>query len=263
MPSSVASLLVRSLRHLTKRDLFPGAPGEIEAAVLKAPFVVIAQNAAPDPTLLYANSAASALFGLDASDIGTLPTRYLGRDERARSATAAVNASPRGLFSESTSGIRVSKDGSRAFKIKDATIWQILDVESGMAPRGTAAMFSEWQEVAVSSVSSPPPPAARVTLVEVRVKPLFVDLFRVLSIENARQSALEPGCLRFDIVQSAEDPTHFTLVEMFSDEAAEKAHKETQHYKVWRDTVESLMASPRTAKKGASVWPSAATAGMR
>jgi autoinducer 2-degrading protein len=261
MPSSsIASLLVRSLKHLTKRDLFPlSAPSEFDALVLKAPFCVIAQNAAPDPTLLYANSAASALFGLDAKDVGTLPTRFLGRDERARSATAAVNASPRGLFSESTSGVRVSKDGSRAFKITDATIWQVLDADS--TSLGTAAMFKQWQEVPVTSVSSPAPPAARVTLVDVRVKPHFVELFRVLSIENARKTLLtEPGCLRFDIVQDADDATHFTLVEMFSDEGAERAHKETLHYKVWRDTVESLMASPRTAKKGASVWTAAATA---
>jgi quinol monooxygenase YgiN len=261
--SSIAHLIVRSLKHLTKRELFPGITdaAAIQSAVLTAPYVVIAQNAAPDPTLLYANSAASALFGLTGEDVGKLPTRLLGRDERARLPAAAAHSAPRGLFNDAITGVRVSKDASRAFRIKDAIVWQILDFENGNVPRGSAALFSKWDEVPVSAGEAPS--AFHVALVNVDVKPEFVDLFRVLSVENARQSMLEPGCVRFDVVQNAEDPANFTFFESFINEAAEKAHKETRHYRVWRDSVAPLMASPRTAKKGSSVWPAPTPSKLR
>ena len=41
------------------------------------------------------------------------------------------------------------------------------------------------------------------------------------------------------------DPTHVLLVEVYRDEAAVAAHKETAHYATWRQTVEPMMARPR------------------
>jgi quinol monooxygenase YgiN len=32
-------------------------------------------------------------------------------------------------------------------------------------------------------------------------------------------------------------------------------HKETAHYKKWRDTVEAMMAEPRTSLKYSNVFP--------
>ena len=43
------------------------------------------------------------------------------------------------------------------------------------------------------------------------------------------------------------DPTHVVLVEIYRDEAAAAAHKETEHYHAWRDAVAPMMARPRAA----------------
>jgi quinol monooxygenase YgiN len=45
------------------------------------------------------------------------------------------------------------------------------------------------------------------------------------------------------------------LVEVYRDAAAAAAHKETQHYPVWRDAVASLMAEPRFSVKFGNVFP--------
>ena len=51
--------------------------------------------------------------------------------------------------------------------------------------------------------------------VHVRVKPEFVNAFREATRENARNSVQEPGIARFDVMQQADDPTRFVLVEVY------------------------------------------------
>lgn len=51
--------------------------------------------------------------------------------------------------------------------------------------------------------------------VHVHVKPEFVEAFRQASIENARNSVLEPGVARFDVIQHLDDPSRFVLVEFY------------------------------------------------
>jgi len=92
--------------------------------------------------------------------------------------------------------------------------------------------------------------------VHVRVKPESIEAFHQASIENAQHSIQEPGITRFDVVQQRDDPSRFVLVEIYRDEAAAAAHKETAHYKKWRDTVSEMMAEPRSSVKFTNVFPS-------
>ena len=85
------------------------------------------------------------------------------------------------------------------------------------------------------------------TLVFVDVKPEHVEEFRAVTLYNHENSRKEPGNVRFDVLQSNEDPTKFTLIEVFESEEAAKLHKTTAHYLHWRDTVAPFMASPRKA----------------
>ncbi len=87
----------------------------------------------------------------------------------------------------------------------------------------------------------------------VHVKPEFVEPFKAITIENASNSVKEPGCTRFDVVQEQDDPTRFVLVEVYKNAEGHAAHRETAHYKKWRDTVNDWMASPRSAKKYVSI----------
>ncbi|MEY5009166.1 MAG: hypothetical protein RLZZ253_305 [Verrucomicrobiota bacterium] len=91
--------------------------------------------------------------------------------------------------------------------------------------------------------------------VHVRVKPESVEAFRTATAENSRQSLLEPGIARFDVVQQIDDPTRFVLVEAYRTPEAPALHKETAHYATWRDTVAPMMAEPRQSVKFQSVAP--------
>ena len=55
----------------------------------------------------------------------------------------------------------------------------------------------------------------------------------------------EPGNRRFDILQSGDDPALFVFYEAYESAAAAAAHKDTAHYRVWRETVADWMAEPR------------------
>ncbi len=74
---------------------------------------------------------------------------------------------------------------------------------------------------------------------------------------NHDGSVQEPGNLRFDVLQSAGDPTRFVLYEAWRDEAAMAAHKETAHYLAWRETVADWMAEPRQGVPCRGLFPAA------
>ncbi|MHB8971401.1 MAG: putative quinol monooxygenase [Pirellulaceae bacterium] len=93
--------------------------------------------------------------------------------------------------------------------------------------------------------------------VHVRVKPECVKAFRQATVENARQSIQEAGIIRFDVIQQADDPTRFVLIEIYRTEQDPARHKETSHYATWRDTVADMMAEPRSSGKFTEVYPEA------
>jgi autoinducer 2-degrading protein len=91
--------------------------------------------------------------------------------------------------------------------------------------------------------------------VHVHVKSEFVEAFRRATVENARNSVQEPGIARFDVVQQADDPTRFVLVEVYRTPDDPAKHKETAHYQTWRDTVAEMMAEPRHSVKYENAFP--------
>jgi quinol monooxygenase YgiN len=82
----------------------------------------------------------------------------------------------------------------------------------------------------------------------VHVKKDSIEAFKVATRENARNSVLEPGIARFDVVEQEDDPSRFVLVEAYRS-------LETAHYKAWRDTVEPMMAEPRSSIRYTNVFP--------
>ena len=91
--------------------------------------------------------------------------------------------------------------------------------------------------------------------VQVHVRPEFIDAFRKATLENASHSVQEPGIARFDVLQQADDPSRFVLVEVYRTPQAPAEHKETAHYQLWRDAVAGMMAEPRTSVKYSNVFP--------
>jgi autoinducer 2-degrading protein len=91
--------------------------------------------------------------------------------------------------------------------------------------------------------------------VHVQVHSESVGAFIEATLENARNSIGEPGIARFDVVQQTEDATRFVLVEVYRDEAATKAHKETAHYAKWRNAVAPMMSAPRGGIRFSNLFP--------
>jgi quinol monooxygenase YgiN len=94
-------------------------------------------------------------------------------------------------------------------------------------------------------------------LVAINVKPDSVDAFKDASIVNAKKSIQEPGIARFDLIQKQDDPSRFMLIEVYTSEEATLKHKETDHYKRWRETVEPMMAEPRQGVRYDIIHPDA------
>jgi len=94
-----------------------------------------------------------------------------------------------------------------------------------------------------------------VTLVHVHVKPDKIEEFIAATRENHLASVKEPGNLRFDVLQSEDDPTRFVLYEAYRDAAAAAAHKNTPHYLKWRETVADWMAEPRKGVRYRGLLP--------
>jgi autoinducer 2-degrading protein len=84
-----------------------------------------------------------------------------------------------------------------------------------------------------------------VTTVMVHVKTNHIDDFKRECIKNHENSVNEPGNMRFDILQSSEDPSQFLLYEGYDSVESAAAHKKTAHYAAWRDAVADWMAEPR------------------
>jgi (4S)-4-hydroxy-5-phosphonooxypentane-2,3-dione isomerase len=91
--------------------------------------------------------------------------------------------------------------------------------------------------------------------VHVHVKPEYIEAFKTATLENARNSVRELGVAGFDVVQHQDDPVQFVLVEAYRTPDAPAAHKETKHYRVWRDAVAPMMAEPRTSVKYTNLFP--------
>jgi autoinducer 2-degrading protein len=94
-----------------------------------------------------------------------------------------------------------------------------------------------------------------VTFVHIWIKPEYIDDFIAASTENHQHSIKEPGNLRFDLVQDANDASKFVLYEAYASDADAAAHKETAHYNKWRTTVADWMAKPRVGEKHNIIAP--------
>lgn len=54
----------------------------------------------------------------------------------------------------------------------------------------------------------------------------------------------EPKCRRFDLYQSVGESRGYHLFEVYEDEAALGAHRETEHYKDYRARVADMLTEP-------------------
>ena len=89
----------------------------------------------------------------------------------------------------------------------------------------------------------------------IHVKPECVEDFKAATLANVQNSMQEDGIARFDFVEQLDDPNRFLLVEAYRLPEDAAKHKETAHYAAWRDTVEPMMAEPRSSMKFSNIAP--------
>lgn len=94
-----------------------------------------------------------------------------------------------------------------------------------------------------------------IVVVTIQVKPESIAPFLALTQENARNSLLEPGVVRFDVLQQQDAPDRFVLVEVYHRSEDQEAHRQTAHYLRWRDGVKDMMAADRVGVRYINRFP--------
>ena len=93
--------------------------------------------------------------------------------------------------------------------------------------------------------------------VTMQVKPGFSDQFREASIDDSEGSVRdEPGCYRFDTLQSDSDPNCFYMYMVFADRAALDAHHDSPHWAKWNSAVKDCFEGDLQVVRMTTVFPS-------
>jgi (4S)-4-hydroxy-5-phosphonooxypentane-2,3-dione isomerase len=94
--------------------------------------------------------------------------------------------------------------------------------------------------------------------VKVRVKPGERERFlKAIEADALGSERDEPGCMRFNVLQDAQDQNVYYFYEVYRDEAALEAHRAAPHYAVWRAAADTLDGAPE-ATRCQTVFPAAA-----
>jgi autoinducer 2-degrading protein len=94
--------------------------------------------------------------------------------------------------------------------------------------------------------------------VKVRVKPEQRERFlKAIEVDALGSERDEPGCMRFNVLQDAQDQNVYYFYEVYRDEAALEAHRAAPHYAVWRAAADTLDGAPE-AIRCQTVFPAAA-----
>ena len=95
-------------------------------------------------------------------------------------------------------------------------------------------------------------------IVKILIKEENIEDFKKISFYNSENSRREPGCLRFDVLQSEENPSLFYLYEIYKSDEDIAHHRTTEHYQKWRDAVADadMMIQPREVFRGCPLCPS-------
>eukprot|EP00444_Apocalathium_aciculiferum_P030258 CAMPEP_0183439290 /NCGR_PEP_ID=MMETSP0370-20130417/77917_1 /TAXON_ID=268820 /ORGANISM="Peridinium aciculiferum, Strain PAER-2" /LENGTH=568 /DNA_ID=CAMNT_0025627709 /DNA_START=66 /DNA_END=1769 /DNA_ORIENTATION=+ len=99
----------------------------------------------------------------------------------------------------------------------------------------TASIPGGW---AFQADSAPSSRARSAVFVTADIKADRIDDFlKVMEVDvtKSRDKALDPGCLRFDLLRYQEQPNRFMFYEAYLDDDTAAQHKTTDHYKAWAD----------------------------
>ena len=83
--------------------------------------------------------------------------------------------------------------------------------------------------------------ATLVNAIDLDIAPAEMEKFLAAIKENGAASVKEPGCRQFDIMVLASNPNHVFLYEVYDNEAAAQAHRNTDHFKKYQATTANMV----------------------
>lgn len=76
-----------------------------------------------------------------------------------------------------------------------------------------------------------------------KLKPGSAETARAAAALCRVETLKEPGCISYDLMQSASDPDTFAFVERWRDRAAIDTHFKTAHLQAWREVAAKIVLS--------------------
>jgi quinol monooxygenase YgiN len=77
-----------------------------------------------------------------------------------------------------------------------------------------------------------------------RARPETIEEVRRILLSLLEPSRAEPGCLKYELLQNADDPTDFTFVETFASDDALKEHAAAPYIAGLASKLQDLVARP-------------------
>jgi quinol monooxygenase YgiN len=87
------------------------------------------------------------------------------------------------------------------------------------------------------------------------IKVEYIEEFKRATIENAENSIKEAGVIYFNVIQEQEDTSKFVLMEAYHTADDQAKHRETLHYKKWRETIADMLVKPYSFIRYNSIFP--------
>jgi (4S)-4-hydroxy-5-phosphonooxypentane-2,3-dione isomerase len=85
--------------------------------------------------------------------------------------------------------------------------------------------------------------------VRVRIKPEERERFlKAIEVDALGSERDEPGCLRFNVLQDAQESNVYYFFEVYRDEKALEAHRTAPHYGIWRAAADTLDGAPQATR---------------
>lgn len=92
--------------------------------------------------------------------------------------------------------------------------------------------------------------------VTIQVQPEHIAEFLEVVRHDAEHSEKdEAGCLRFDVIQDRDDANRIYFYEVYRDEAALAAHRETPHFKYYAEKTQPWLVVPPERRFGKNLIP--------
>lgn len=94
--------------------------------------------------------------------------------------------------------------------------------------------------------------------VTVKVKPERRERFlEVIEYDAIHSVQDEPGCVDFNVLQDQSDPDTYYFYEVYRDEAALEAHRQTPHFAKWSEASGEVLQEPPTRLPLRRIFPRA------